>query len=782
MIWPGSFTKTYCMKHIYIFLIMAGIVNYGFAQPGSVSMKKVGAAASTYPSITSAYAAIPSGTADDYLIEMNAGYNGRHSSELYPIKFGNKQLTTGTITIRPAAGNNNAVLQYTDISHPVLSVVVFDTAANVILDGRPGGVTSDTSNYLKILCYYPGLEQIIGLNITGGSQNNIVRYVSLIAQVADLNTPLGYNLMVTNPGADINRNNTITHCKSVKGLVGLSDYCNSPSHYNEGTTFINNYIEDAARAGILISNRSKNAVVEGNTVTYSGASSGNMLYGIATEVENLGKIILKNNKVSLFVDSASALYLLCGIGAGGNDSTICSGNEVDIRLGANQVQSFIQGIMFNYSDDQVARHLTVFNNKIISIEKDSTSQTAQIDGMYFNLSDSSVLNLYNNFIALPAANVNAVPVGLRIIGDNYFTANLYFNTVSIGGANNSNASPVNAAGIITSTTGAAPTGGNFRMKNNLVMVTRLNENFPLLSVGFANLLSGTDAFLDIDYNSYYVSDTIAGAYIFSGSAMYTKGQLALYKTDMDSIEQHSNFKQVKFVSGSDLHLHATSKSDTAFLGKPIAGILADIDGDPRNSTRPTMGADEGLATLPVALLHFRGEKTKSGNLLNWATGAELNNLGFEIEKSIDGKTFEKIGWQPTKAENGFSATKTEYSFLDEGSKHPGWYYRLKQVDADGRFSYSKTVFIAAVAVPGELMVFPNPAKQFIKIKFEAEVATEGDLVMTDVTGKTILQKHVPVSAGANEFQLNIDRLMRGVYYLKIELGGGKELLQKIVKE
>lgn len=780
MIWPGSFTKTYCMKHIYIFLIMAGIVNYGFAQPGSVSMKKVGAAASTYPSITSAYAAIPSGTADDYLIEMNAGYNGRHASELYPIKFGNKQLTTGTITIRPAAGNNNAVLQYTDISHPVLSVVVFDTAANVILDGRPGGVTSDTSNYLKILCYYPGLEQIIGLNITGGSQNNIVRYVSLIAQVADLNTPLGYNLMVTNPGADINRNNTITHCKSVKGLVGLADYCTSSVEYNEGTKFTNNYIEDAALAGIVIRERSKNALVENNIITYSGTSSASSLHGILSGTEVPGKTIIRNNQVSLWVDSCSNLSLAGGIVVGGDDSTLCSGNEISIHIGVNQTQTVVWGLGFEYSTGNFPRHLTVFNNKIQKIEKDSTAQIAYLTGVYINLLDSSVINLYNNFIALPDTNKNATVVGIQLSAEDYFTANIYFNSIFIGGTSNAGNSSVNAVGMFMGATGSSPEG-NLRVKNNLIAVDRKSEQLPLISAAFVNQFVGSAVKLDIDYNSYYVSDTVFGAYVFANS-LYTKGQLANYKADMDSIEQHSQFKQAKFVSGSDLHLASSSKTDTSFLGIPVIDISADIDGDPRNSTRPTMGADEGLATLPVTLLNFTGKRTKLGNLLSWTTTAELNNSGFEIEKSIDGKTFEKIGWQQTKADNGFSITKTDYIFLDAGTTDATCYYRLKQINTDGHIAYSNTVVISAVNHPVEIKVYPNPSSDIINIHFTVKAATSADVTMVDASGKIALQQQFSLVAGENEIRLNVLRLKSGVYYLKVVTGSGELMMQKMIKE
>lgn len=768
------------MKHLYACFIAVFIISFGFAQTGSVSMRKLGGAATAYPSITLAYAAIPTGTTDNYLIEIHPSYNGQHASEVYPIKFGPKALTNATITIRPAAGNNNAELRYNNISNPVLSVVAFDTATNVILDGRPGGVTSDTANYLKIRCYYPSLDPIIGVNITGGSKNNVVRYVSLIAQVAGINAPIGFNLVVTNPGADINRNNTVSHSKSVNGHVGFADFCLSPVAYNEGTQFINNYIENAALTGIVINSRAKNALVENNFVYYSGNTVSDMMYGIATQADIPGTTVIRDNVVSLLIDSASTLSLLGGINMSGSDSAVCSGNEIEIKLGVNQTDTYIQGIASSYIDADVPRYVRVFNNKIASIEKDSSSQTAQLVGMDFDVPDSSNLSVYNNFIALPATNANAVPVGLRVVGTDYFTSNIYFNSIYIGGANNSDVSPIGAIGVIAMADGTAP-NGNFKMKNNLIMVNRDNSNFGLMAAGFVNQLVGTDMRLDIDYNSYYVSDTINSIYVFAGG-FYTKDQLSLYKTEMDSIEQHSFFKEAKFVSGSDLHLHATSKTDTAFLGTPVAGISVDIDGDPRSSTRPTMGADEGFATLPVELISFTGKKTPAGNLLEWKTAAEINSLGFEIEYAVDGKNFQKIGWQSSKAEAGFSSTALSYTFLDDKAADDISYYRLKQMNADKRTTYSNIVVIRSQSMANELIVYPNPANHFIYIKTQAVKAGTAFLSLMDVNGKTLLQKQFPFAVGQNEIQFDVSAIPTGVYYLRVEGVDGKTMQQKLIKE
>src|SRR5688500_1860374 len=93
-----------------------------------------------YPGITSAYSAIPLPVTGNYLIEIQNNYDGTDPSEIYPISLTDKGLSVGgySITIRPAADNNTAIIQ-----RPVASagaVVQFNGGDNIILDGRPGSV------------------------------------------------------------------------------------------------------------------------------------------------------------------------------------------------------------------------------------------------------------------------------------------------------------------------------------------------------------------------------------------------------------------------------------------------------------------------------------------------------------------------------------------------------------------------------------------------------------------------------------------------------------------
>jgi hypothetical protein len=109
--------------------------------------------------------------------------------------------------------------------------------------------------------------------------------------------------------------------------------------------------------------------------------------------------------------------------------------------------------------------------------------------------------------------------------------------------------------------------------------------------------------------------------------------------------------------------------------------------------------------LPVEWLHFYGRPTVDGDYLSWSTASEINTDYFEIQISYDGLNFETVGY--TSAQ-GNSVVKTSYDYLHASAINEVRYYRLKQVDLDGKFDFSKIIVIQ----PGgysDISLFPNPA-------------------------------------------------------------------------
>ena len=120
----------------------------------------------------------------------------------------------------------------------------------------------------------------------------------------------------------------------------------------------------------------------------------------------------------------------------------------------------------------------------------------------------------------------------------------------------------------------------------------------------------------------------------------------------------------------------------------------------------TAGGDLAANPLPVVLVSFEAQAQGGAVVLHWRTASEKNSQAFEVERSADGVAFVRIG---TVAAAGNSSTAHAYTFSDTellGLSAPR-YYRLRQADADGRFSYSPVR--TATAGPADLALFPNPA-------------------------------------------------------------------------
>lgn len=174
----------------------------------------------------------------------------------------------------------------------------------------------------------------------------------------------------------------------------------------------------------------------------------------------------------------------------------------------------------------------------------------------------------------------------------------------------------------------------------------------------------------------------------------------------------------------------------------------------------TLGAP---AVLPVAFLSFAARPDGKSVQLDWATASETDNDFFEIQRSGDAvnwRTLEQIGGKGTTTE------MSTYTYYDADPKGEILYYRLKQVDHDGSFTFSDVVTLALGK--GPLQAFPNPTQGLVAI------TAQGSVSLHDLTGKVLQSQNL----GPREGQLTFDLsdLPAGLYLLRAEGG-----TQKIVK-
>jgi hypothetical protein len=205
----------------------------------------------------------------------------------------------------------------------------------------------------------------------------------------------------------------------------------------------------------------------------------------------------------------------------------------------------------------------------------------------------SVLNIENNFIAMTANNNNAASTfGILTTGTaESYTANIFYNTILIGGTQTGGvAGRLVSAGIVKASTVA---GVVYNQKNNICINNRTGGTPGVVHAGCAiDAVNGT---LHIDYNCYLATGSSSAGTNSYAARWDSVGYDNLNSYAAVSGEQNSRFKNVTFVSSSDLHLNGASIQDPDLSARPISGIAYDIDGDPRNANFPYKGADESTA-------------------------------------------------------------------------------------------------------------------------------------------------------------------------------------------
>ncbi len=183
------------------------------------------------------------------------------------------------------------------------------------------------------------------------------------------------------------------------------------------------------------------------------------------------------------------------------------------------------------------------------------------------------------------------------------------------------------------------------------------------------------------------------------------------------------------------------------------------------SNSPTLSV-VGLSgiVLPVNYTHIEANKEGSNAVITWGTASEKNNAGFDIERSIDGKNFSKIGTVRSQAANGNSSSKLEYSFIDNKTLGGVNYYRLKQNDIDGNSRFSQVVNVTFDA-SGNVKTFPNPASRNVTVVAAGVQSIE----VYAITGQKL---SVPVTYGSTSHEVNTQGLANGNYTLRITTANG----------
>ncbi|MGN6437262.1 MAG: reprolysin-like metallopeptidase [Agriterribacter sp.] len=167
------------------------------------------------------------------------------------------------------------------------------------------------------------------------------------------------------------------------------------------------------------------------------------------------------------------------------------------------------------------------------------------------------------------------------------------------------------------------------------------------------------------------------------------------------------------------------------------------------------------STLPVSLLTFEATlKDKNDVRLTWNTAQEINNEGFDIEISQDGQQFSKLAFIKGA---GNSSSIQQYQYLVRGLANGTYFFRLKQVDIDGKFTYSKVLQVVINGILQSSLIYPNPTTNTIRIDPGQHTGKVFSIRITDLTGRTILT--LPAQKYSRGFEVNTGGLTNGIYHV-----------------
>lgn len=253
--------------------------------------------------------------------------------------------------------------------------------------------------------------------------------------------------------------------------------------------------------------------------------------------------------------------------------------------------------------------------------------------------------------------------------------------------------------------------------------------------------------------------------------------------------------QAGISQGSDIQgLSDISTIISAFTGQPgtifsVSGFLSQVDAlnegagslpDPCGGTQlpicyavPSLeqGSQvyEIIITFPIRLTSFTAHAEQKYNLLKWTTETEEDNAYFSIQRSADGQNFIEIG---RVAGNGTTTAITDYQFSDNQPFSPLSYYRLQQVDFDGKSSFSDIVSVVRKDVDSfDIISFgPNPNQGEMEVIISDIQSSSVDYIITNINGNILAQNSLTTIKGLNTFKVNMTDSPAGIYFISIVNG------------
>lgn len=182
--------------------------------------------------------------------------------------------------------------------------------------------------------------------------------------------------------------------------------------------------------------------------------------------------------------------------------------------------------------------------------------------------------------------------------------------------------------------------------------------------------------------------------------------------------------------------------------------------------------------LPVKLLAFTGNYDGQKTQLKWTTENETGFSRYEIQRSTDGQLFSSIGELAAKEQ-----LRNEYGFTDYSVSNKTAevvYYRLKMIDQDGKFNFSKVLMFTLKQEQVQFRLFPNPAVNIVTVSTWQEKAGNSRILLSDMKGTIVKQTTHSFNKGSNSVTLDCSGLASGMYLITLSDGEGRRIQEKLI--
>ena len=270
------------------------------------------------------------------------------------------------------------------------------------------------------------------------------------------------------------------------------------------------------------------------------------------------------------------------------------------------------------------------------------------------------------------------------------------------------------------------------------------------SYSYSNSDNGVNIYVKLEADGKWTVKWIKGVQLSTANAVlassYTDGSVTSGSAD-------NTYRGTSFKYAGWIYSHSTGASDKSFL---------DNFG---------FGQD---AAWPVELTSFVASLKSNQVTLNWRTATEVNNYGFDVEKSYDQKFWSAIGFV---GGHGTVNTEQQYRFVDQLSPTdqlvPVISYRLKQIDRGGSVEYSPIVSVTQKPSFKNVTLhqnFPNPFNPSTNISFSLPSEQKVSILIYDLLGNEIMRllNKAPMSAGSHSVSFDAQGLTSGTYLYKIQ--------------